>query len=151
MTTCDENLNVAFTVRQRIERPVAEVFQAVVDPEKLCRYFTKTADGPPIAGRTVHWTWADGDEADVHVLELDVNEKLVCSWKAWQVEQSTTWTMIFESLDGSATRLSVHETGWRSDQRGLESSYRHCHGWSHMLLCLKAHLEHGADLRSDQG
>jgi len=148
MTTGDENLNVAFTVRQRIERPVAEVFQAVVDPEKLCRFFTKTADGPPIAGRTVHWTWPDGDEADVRVLELDENEKLVCSWKAYRVEEQTTWTMIFEPLDGGAARLTLTETGWRGDQHGLDSSYAHCHGWAHMLLCLKAYLEHGADLRT---
>lgn len=149
MTASEANLEAAFTVRQRIERPPAEVFQAVVDPKKLCRHFTKTADGPPIAGQTIHWTWADGDEADVHVLELDVNEKLVCSWKGWQVEQSTTWTMVFESLDAGATRVSVHETGWRGDQRGLESSYAHCQGWTHMLLCLKAFLEHDVDLRGD--
>jgi uncharacterized protein YndB with AHSA1/START domain len=150
MPADETNLQINFTVRQRINRPAAEVFQAVFDPGKLCRYFTETADGPPIAGQVVHWTWASGDEADVHVLELEMNEKLVCSWQGWQVEQATTWTMILEPLDGGATRLSVHETGWRSDQRGLESSYAHCYGWTHMLLCLKAFLEHGVDLRDGQ-
>jgi uncharacterized protein YndB with AHSA1/START domain len=150
MTADEPDLEINFTVRQRIKRPAAEVFQAVVDPDRLCRYFTRTASGPPIAGEVMHWTWADGDGAEVQVLELDVNEKLVCSWQGWQVEQSTTWTMIFEPLEGGATRVVIHETGWRSDQRGLESSYAHCHGWTHMLLCLKAFLEHGIDLRSGE-
>ena len=59
MTADEAKIEINFTVRQRIERPPAEVFQAVVDPDKLCRYFTKTADGGSCT-KTCH------DTLDIH-------------------------------------------------------------------------------------
>ena len=49
-----------FKVSGRIARPVDEVFEAVVDPDQLSRYFTTGgAKGRLEPGATVTWDFAD--------------------------------------------------------------------------------------------
>ncbi|UCD75203.1 MAG: SRPBCC domain-containing protein [Phycisphaerales bacterium] len=139
--------NVGFTVKHRVNRPVNEVFQAVVDPAKLSTYFTTSADAPLSPGRTVHWHWEGYGTVDVHVHEVVENEKIVFSWEAYKVDYDVTCTFTFESINDGATRVTVHETGWKRDEAGLASSFAQCNGWTHMLMCLKARLEHDIDLR----
>lgn len=47
-----------FQVQLKIRKPVAEVFNAVVRPEKLISYFIQTASGPLAEGATVKWKFA---------------------------------------------------------------------------------------------
>lgn len=49
-----------FKVSGRVARPVSEVFEAVVDPGQLSRYFTTGgAVGRLETGATVRWDFAD--------------------------------------------------------------------------------------------
>ncbi len=43
--------------------------------------------------------------------------------------------------------IKATESGWEEDQKGLELSYQNCSGWQHMMLCLKAYVQHDIDLR----
>lgn len=53
-------MELKFTVGARIARPVAEVFEAVVDPGQLSHYFTTGgARGRLETGATVTWDFAD--------------------------------------------------------------------------------------------
>ncbi|MFZ1049983.1 MAG: hypothetical protein WBP65_23665 [Candidatus Sulfotelmatobacter sp.] len=45
-------------VRERILKPVNEVFDAVVDPKKMSNYFISGASGPIKVGR-VEWEFGD--------------------------------------------------------------------------------------------
>ena len=69
-----------FRVNGRIAKPVAEVFDAVVNPEKLSGYFTTIggASGPLVAGTTVTW-W---NMAPVIVDEVEENSRIVFRWDA---------------------------------------------------------------------
>jgi hypothetical protein len=55
--------------------------------------------------------------------------------------------MKFESLEDKSTMVSITESGWKQDEKGLESSYGNCSGWAHMSCCLKAFVEYGINLR----
>ena len=37
--------------------------------------------------------------------------------------------------------------GWRDTPKGQKSSYGNCFGWTQMLCCLKAWVEHRINLR----
>jgi len=50
-------------------------------------------------------------------------------------------------LEDGATMLSISEEGWKTDAEGLKGSHDNCGGWTHMVMCLKAYIEHGIDLR----
>jgi uncharacterized protein YndB with AHSA1/START domain len=118
----------------------------VADPVRLCSYFTRTAGGPLIPGAQVEWSWGETEKETVHVHEVLPERRIRFRWPAWKVEEMTEVCLTFEP-EGAGTVVTVAEQGWKADQAGLESSYEHCAGWQHMLLCLRARLIHGIDLR----
>lgn len=138
-----------FQVQLKIRKPVAEVFDAVVKPERLSGYFVQKSSGPLIEGKTVQWTFAEvpGDH-DVIVRQVQQNASIVLEWAAASGGYNTRIEMLFEPLDGNATMVRIKESGWRNDEAGIEASYGNCGGWMHMMLCLKAYLEFGINLRA---
>jgi uncharacterized protein YndB with AHSA1/START domain len=153
-------LELAFTVAARIARPVAEVFEAVADPAQLSHFFTTGgAKGRLVTGATVTWDFHDFPGAfPVEVVEVTAPERIVLRWAANEpgaaqeggrpAAYKTTVTMSFEPLDGGRrTLVTIAEEGWRPTPGGLRGSYGNCQGWTNMLDCMKAWLEHGVVLR----
>lgn len=145
-------MTLKFTVSGRIGRPVAEVFEAVVKPTELSRYFTTGgAQGRLETGATVTWDFADFPGAfPVEVVEVERDRRIVLRWAADEQGASayqTTVTMTFEAIEGGRTLVSITEEGWRETEGGQKASYGNCGGWMQMLCCLKAHKEYGVNLR----
>ena len=46
-----------YTVRTRINRPIADVFKAIVDREIITRYFVDATSHSMVEGQKVAWTW----------------------------------------------------------------------------------------------
>jgi uncharacterized protein YndB with AHSA1/START domain len=142
-------MKLAFEVQLKILRPVDQVFDAVVSPDKLSGYFVQKASAPLVAGATVKWTFAEvPGEHDVVVREVARGERIVFEWEAAEGGYRTRVEMVFKAIDASSTMVQISESGWREDEKGLESSYGNCGGWMHMACCLKAYLEHGINLRA---
>lgn len=142
-------MELKFKVRAKIQRPVAEVFDAVQNPKKLSRYFTTgSASGPLVEGATVLWDFADFPGAfPVQVRKVVPNQLIVFEWKAADGDYNTRVEMKFEPLDKRSTLVTIAESGWKETPKGLESSYGNCEGWTQMACSLKAYLEHGINLR----
>jgi uncharacterized protein YndB with AHSA1/START domain len=138
-----------FAVFARIERPVAQVFSAVQQPQHLQKYFTtKRASAPLTKGATVIWDFADfPGEFPIKVLEVIDNKLIVFEWKAMDDDYNTRTEIIFEPQSDNSTIVRIRESGWQQTEKGLESSYGNCFGWTQMLCCLKVYLEHGINLR----
>ena len=152
-------MELKFKVSAHIARPVAEVFEAIVDPAQLSRYFTTGgAKGRLETGATVTWDFADFPGAfPVQVVEVVPQQRIVLTWAADDAAEKqaaesgsyqTTVTMTFEPLDeGKRTLVSITEEGWRQTESGLKASYGNCQGWMQMLCALKAWLEYRINLR----
>ena len=142
-------MELKFDVYAKIARPVAEVFEAVVNPKQLSAYFTTGGASAPLAeGQTVRWKFGDHPgEFPVKVTRLVPNERIEFQWEANEGGYDTQVVMTFERLDADRTLVRVAESGWRQTPKGLGSSYDNCGGWTQMLACLKAWLEHGIKLR----
>lgn len=139
-----------FEVQLKILKPVEEVFEAVVNPARLSRYFTQEASARLAEGTTVKWKFAEvPGEHPVKVRRLVPNERIVFEWEANEGGYDTTVEMLFQPLSEQATMVQIRESGWRDTPAGVKSSYDNCGGWMHMMCCLKAHLEHGINLRAD--
>ena len=142
-----------YTVSSKINRPVADVFKAVVEREQLVKYFTDKSSGNLAAGDRVVWHWQDwGDHpVTVHSVEENRRIELVLNSKDWSKTQDDAYDVRvifdFEASDEGGTILSISESGWRTDEEGLKGSHDNCGGWMHMSSCLKAYLEYGIDLR----
>jgi uncharacterized protein YndB with AHSA1/START domain len=155
-------MDLKFNVSAHISKPVAEVFEAVVDPTKLSNYFTTGgAQGRLETGKTVTWDFHDFPGAfPVEVIEVVTNEKIVFKWEANDGDPiaegseirgagyMTMVTMTFKSLDNdSRTLVRIVEEGWHETESGLQASYGNCMGWSQMLCAMKMWVEHGINLR----
>jgi len=154
-------MEINFRVAGRIDKPVAEVFEAVADPEKLSGYFTTGgAKGRIETGATVMWDFHDFPGAfPVEVIEVVPNEKIVLEWgahegdsgkigaKGRETDYRTTVTMLFKPTDDGRTLVEIVEEGWRDTPEALRGSYMNCEGWTGMLCAMKVWLEHGITLR----
>lgn len=138
-----------FRVNGRIARSPHEVFDAVVNPDKLSAYFTTIggASAPLVAGATVLW-WG---KAPVEVETVEPAERIVFRWDAnvanGEEPYRTRVEMRFVPLEDGSTMVTIAESGWRDNAAGQKGSYHNCEGWSQMLACMKAWVEHGINLR----
>mgnify|MGYP001172531880 CR=1 FL=1 len=138
-----------FQVQLKIRKPTAEVFDAVVKPEKLSSYFIQAASGPLVEGATVKWRFAEVPEAfDVVVRQVVKNERIVFEWPAESGGYNTRVEMTFKPLDDQNTMVQISESGWRDTPEDIDASYGNAGGWMHMMCCLKAYLEYGINLRA---
>ena len=134
-----------FAVTTEVPRPVEEVFDHIVEPGLLSSYFTSEASGPLIVGAQVKWSWPSGQSETVDVEEVETNKRVVFRWKAFQVQTRTSVTIALEALEPGRTEVTIEEEGWNEGEAA--SAFEHCAGWEHMLLCLKARMAFGIDLR----
>lgn len=138
-----------FTVQLKIQKPPAEVFDAVVKPDKLGGYFVQTASGPLAEGKTVKWKFAETPESfDVVVRQVVPNERIIFEWPSDTGGYNTCVEMVFKRLDDGATLVQISERGWKDDAPGVQASYGNAGGWMHMICCMKAYLEYGINLRA---
>lgn len=142
-------MELKFTVQTKVQKPVADVFDAVYNPEKLSGYFTTGgSSGSLDAGKTVMWSWHDYPGTyPVHVKESVKNERIVFEWENTSGGYDTRTEITFESLNDTETLVKITESGWREDEQGLKDSYGNCFGWTEMICCLKAYMEYGINLR----
>ena len=142
---------LSFTVSGRVARPVAQVYEAVADPDQLSKYFTTGgARGRLEPGSDVTWDFADfPGEFPVNVVEADPPRKLVIRWEGRSaLEKETTTTFEFEPIDGDTrTLVTITESAWQLTPDGAKNAFGNCEGWTGMLNALKAWVEHGINLR----
>ncbi len=145
-------MEIKFQVQTKIQKPVAEVFDAVYNPSKLSGFFTNGGSSAPLdAGSTVEWTFADtpGEEIrfPVTVKQTVKNELIVLEWQSRTDGGNTLVEMKFEQDGPDATIVGILESGWQETPDDLKRSYGNCMGWSQMLSALKAFVEYGINLR----
>src|SRR4051794_38620082 len=77
-------MDLKFDVSARIAKPVADVFEAIVDPTRLSQYFTTGgAKGRLETGTIVMWDFHDFPGAFlVEVIEVEKDKRIVLRWAA---------------------------------------------------------------------
>ena len=145
-------MELRFEVKMKIQKPVAEVFDAVRDPDKLSGYFTTGGASAFIAeGTTVQWAFSDnpGDEKNSFPVKIEKavpNKLIVLAWEG-APGRDTRVEFNFEPSGEEETIVSISESGWEENQEELDRSYMNCFGWGQFLCCLKAYTEYGINLR----
>lgn len=137
-----------FQVQLKIRKPVAEVFDAVVNPAKLTGYFLQTSSGPLAQDAKVSWKFAEVEEPfDVVVSQVVENERITFDWPSEGGGSTRVW-MVFMAMDADNTMVQIREGGWPETPEGSKASHGNAGGWMHMLACLKGYLEYGINLRA---
>ena len=126
----------------RIRKPVAEVFNAFVDPAVTRRFWFTRGSGRLEQGARVRWTWdMYGVSADVVVRALEVNRRILIEWP-------TPVEWIFTQRPDGTTYVSIIASGFTgSDDEKVAQAVDSMGGFSYALAGCKAFLEHGVELR----
>lgn len=129
----------------KIVKPVNEVFEALVDPEKMSNYWFSSGSGRLEQGKTITWRYDEYDaQLDIKVLEIEVNKKIVFQWGA--TDDGNVVTITLKELDNSSTVIEVNEEGFNENDEDLTSQLiDNKEGWVYMLTCLKGYLEFGVN------
>ena len=134
-------------VTHSIHRPVATVYEAVVDPGKISGYFTTQVKGDFAAGQSVEWVFADvGVTLPVKVLEVEPNVRIAFSWEA--SGQQATVVIQFKKLDDHQVEIAITEGPFDNSETGIQRLLQQTQGWTDFICSLKAYLYTGINLRT---
>jgi uncharacterized protein YndB with AHSA1/START domain len=136
-------MNTEITTKMKILRPVNEVFEAIVDPEKMANYWFSSGTGRVEQGETITWRYDEYNaEGIVYVSEVVENEKIIFSWGG--EGQKTVVAITLEKLDKSTTIIQIIESGLQeNDPEIVNKMLGQKEGWVYMLTCMKGYLENG--------
>jgi uncharacterized protein YndB with AHSA1/START domain len=129
-----------------IRKPVAEVFEAFVDPAITSRFWFTRGSGRLEPGKQVSWEWEMyGVSAQVSVKAIERNRRILIEWPG--DGGSTTVEWIFTSLPDGTTFVSITNTGFIGDTAAVAAeAVASTEGFTLVLAGLKALLEHGVRL-----
>lgn len=128
----------------QIQKPLARVFEAIVDPEKMKQYFISESTGWLEEGKEVKWKWAEFPEVESVVNNIKIEENRTVSFE-W--DNDTTVTISLEEQLDKSVVVRVTEGEKELDEKSLKWYGGNTEGWANFLACLKAYLEHGINLR----
>lgn len=128
-----------------IRKPVAEVFEAFVNPDITSKFWFTHSTGRLCEAQRVTWEWRMfGFKSDVTVLELEQDRRIVFEWGESGNAGVVDWA--FGSRDG-ATNVAVSHRGFAGDRaRQIAAAIDSTEGFTLVLAGAKAWLEHGIRL-----
>lgn len=129
-----------------IRKPVAQVFEALVDPAITSRFWFSKGSGRLEAGKRVRWDWEMYDaSADVDVKAIEENRRILIEWDGPDNPTSVEWT--FEPKGEDQTFVTVKNSGFAGEaEQVVAAALDSTGGFSFLLAGLKAYLEHGIEL-----
>jgi uncharacterized protein YndB with AHSA1/START domain len=132
-----------------IRRPVADVFEAIVNPAITTKFWFTHSSGRLDSGKEVHWEWRMyGVSSTVNVSEIIKDQKIVMRWS----EPPTTVVWTFTGMPGAetpdgATFLEVSNFGFAgSADEQVKQAVGSTDGFALVLAGAKAWLEQGLTL-----
>lgn len=124
-----------------IRRPVAEVFEAFVDPAITSKFwFSKGSDRLEV-GKRVCWDWEMyGFSLQVIVKALESNQRILIEWPGNGITSTVEW--LFTARPDESTFVSITNTGFTGDDDEIvKQVVGSTEGFTLVLAGLKAFLE----------
>ena len=128
-----------------IHKPVAEVFEALIDPAITSRFWFSKSSGRLETGKQVRWDWEMyGVHTNVNVKDIEKNKRILIEWNGPDNPSLVEW--IFESKGNDKTFVIVKNWGFSGDaEKVVAEAIDSTSGFSFLLAALKVFLEHGIE------
>lgn len=129
-----------------IRKPVAEVFEAFVNPDITTQFWFTKGSGRLEAGQQVQWEWEMyGISIPVTAKVIEPNRRIVIEWPGYSGLSTVEWT--FEPQEDGTTFVRIQEEGFTGDGDSLvQQATDSTQGFSLVLAGAKALLEHNVRL-----
>ena len=129
-----------------IRRPVADVFEAFVNPDITTKFWFTKGSGRLEAGKQIQWDWEMyGISISVTAKTIEPNKRIVIEWPGYSGPTTVDWR--FAPQKDGTTFVSITEAGFTGDGDELVKQVTDStQGFSLVLAGLKAYLEHNVRL-----
>jgi len=136
-------INTSITIR----KPIHEVFDAIVNPEKMVHYFISESSGKMESGKVIQWKFPEFEIVfPIKVLQVVENQLISYSWEI--NNQDLTVEIKLEEKSNQHTLIQISEAEMDNNEQGINWLKGNTEGWANFLACLKAYLEFGINLRT---
>jgi uncharacterized protein YndB with AHSA1/START domain len=128
----------------QIQKPIEEVFEGIVNPEKMTQYFISESTGRLEEGKEIIWRWPEFPEHDcvVNNIKIDKNRSVSFVW-----DNDTTVNIYFEAQPDNSVVVRVEEKEKDLNEANIKWLMQNTEGWANFLAFMKAYIEHGINLR----
>lgn len=129
-----------------IRKPVAEVFEAFINPDITTKFWFTKSNGRLEVGKQVQWDWEMyGVSAPVTAKAIEPNKRIVIEWPGYSGLTHVEWT--FAPQKEGITFVSITEAGFTgSGDELVKYVADSTQGFTLVLAGLKALLEHNVRL-----
>ena len=127
----------------QIQKPIDEVFEGIVNPEKMTNYFISESNGRLETGKDLIWKFPEFPiEVPIKSIQIETNHSISYVW-----DPETVVKIILEEQPDKSTLIKVTEDGKPYNEANLRWALGNTEGWANFLACMKAYLEYGIQLR----
>src|SRR5258706_3940501 len=125
-----------------IRRPVADVFEAFINPSITSKFWFTGGSGRLEQGQEVQWDWEMyGISVQVTVLAIEEHKRILIEWHSYGTSTQVEW--IFTPLQEHGTFVSITETGFNGNgDEQVKAALASTEAFTLVLCGLKALLEH---------
>lgn len=129
-----------------IRKPVAEVFEAFIDPAITTKFWFTKGSGRLEPGKQVQWDWEMYNaSAQVDIKAVEQNKRILIEWPGYSGLTTVEW--LFTPLTDDTTFVSITEAGFSGDgDEVVKQALASTGGFTWVLAGLKALLEHNVIL-----
>lgn len=127
----------------QIQKPIDVVFEGIVNPENMTKYFLSESSGRMESGKDLIWKFPEfPDEFPVKEIKIEPNRSVSFVW-----DPQTVVLILLEEQPDKSTVVKVTEKGKDYSEANLKWVIENTEGWANFLACMKAYLEYGIGLR----
>ena len=129
-----------------IRKPVADVFEAFVNPDITTKFWFTKSSGRLEAGKQVQWDWEMyGISMPITAKAIETNKRIVIDFPGHSGPTTVEWT--FAPREDGTTFVSITHAGFTGDGDALVKQVTDStQGFSLVLAGVKALLEHNVRL-----
>jgi uncharacterized protein YndB with AHSA1/START domain len=129
-----------------IRKPVADVFEALVNPDITTKFWFTKSSGRLDAGKQVRWDWEMYNvSVQVTAKIVEPNRRIVIEWPGYSGSTIVEWR--FAPQEDGTTFVAITESGFAGEGDDLVKYVADStQGFTLMLAGLKAYLEHNVRL-----
>ena len=131
----------------QIAKPITAVFEAITDPGQMSNYFIEEGSAPLKNQARVVWKFPEFDEHfPIDVVEVTAPNRIAFNWQGTRDAKTLVQINLLQ-MDPQTTLVKISEGKLPANKAGLQWYGQNTEGWANFLVCLKAWVEHGVNLR----
>ena len=132
----------------QILKPAAEVFENIVDPDKMKNYFISQSNGYMKDGEDLIRKFPEMDiEFPVTVGKIEKDKYISFYWDGAMDGEKTFIEINLQAVADDITFITITEKSKANNEAGIKWLKSNTEGWANFLACLKAWMEYGVHLR----